>query len=220
MSKSEAPSRLSFRHDTPMHRRPDYSLAWGILIGLGVIAYNLSWLTSTGAGLTFGAYDLAEWVSLHPAVRAAPLMAESAVLRLPIALLALVAAFRAQHMFSWSGLFVVTTAVTLLPPLDFLTQTNDLNYRQQLLIAFMTLLGGGFGLSGLLSKWRQVFGAVAALLGAIISLSGWSAAHQLLLQFEVPALLGTGAPLMIAVFLIAAGWFFWDQTNHLSTGRS
>ena len=45
---------------------------WRFLL-LALIAYSLPWVVGPGAALTLNAYDLAEWTSLHPAVRTAAL---------------------------------------------------------------------------------------------------------------------------------------------------
>ena len=59
---------------------------WNYLpLFLLLIAYALPWMmTPTIAGLTNGAYDLAEWTSIHPAVRADPLLLTPLLLRLPL----------------------------------------------------------------------------------------------------------------------------------------
>lgn len=195
MQPSKPTSQRSFSADS--------SLFWGGIIALGVLGYNLPWLAGAAAGLTFGAYDLAEWVSLHPLVRANALLIESALLRLPPLCLAWIAALHARRMFSWSGLFVFISAVTLLPPLDFLTQRADPNYRQQFLIALATMIGGTIGLSGILGRWRRLLVIVCALAGILTTVAGLRASQELLLSFTQRVDAGAGFVWMITVFSLA-----------------
>ena len=39
----------------------------GLFLVVSLIAYILPWVNTRATGLTLGAYDLAEWASLHPA---------------------------------------------------------------------------------------------------------------------------------------------------------
>jgi len=56
---------------------------------LAFFAYLLPWLHNPGQALTLGSYDLAEWLSLHPGVRAqTPPMLASLLLRLHLVILA------------------------------------------------------------------------------------------------------------------------------------
>src|SRR5262245_55358949 len=98
-----------------------------ILCATGIAAYCLPWLVNRGTGLTFGAYDLAEWTSLHPAVRGGnpPLLA-SLLLRLPLACFGLVAAMTLWPNNKGKRLTLIfLVAIALLPPIEFFTQYRD-----------------------------------------------------------------------------------------------
>ncbi|MDX1995830.1 MAG: hypothetical protein SF029_25845 [bacterium] len=176
-------------------------LLWTLLVA-GIIAYNLPWASGKGAALTYGAYDLAEWVSLHPAVRADSLLLGSLLLRLPALVLAWIAALSARRFFSFQLLFVLLTAMTLLPPLDFITQRGDVNYRQQFFIALATVIGGFIGLSGVFGRVQWVAAILVALGGVGVSIAGSWRALELLNGFALPVQLGSGSVLMIGVFLL------------------
>src|SRR5438552_17266089 len=57
-------------------RRTNWLLRFPWLLA-ALVAYYLSWINNQAAALSANAYDLAEWTSLHPAVRGAiiPLLA-------------------------------------------------------------------------------------------------------------------------------------------------
>src|SRR5262245_36944556 len=104
-----------------------------VLFLLALVFYMLPWVLTPDASLNMGGYDLAEWASLHPAVRASsPPLLLSFALRLPLALLALVVAFSGEQAGkTWvRAAFVCLLAVALLPSPEFLTQyRDDPNYR-------------------------------------------------------------------------------------------
>ena len=96
-----------------------------------LLFYLFPWVVNPGVSLSLGGYDLAEWASLHPAVRdATPALFTSLLLRLPLACLALLIAFTAQRRLL-PVLIVLIAALGLLPPPEFIKATNDPNYRQQ-----------------------------------------------------------------------------------------
>src|SRR5512143_758636 len=68
----------------------------GLWLFAALIAYYLPWIANRAAALSANAYDLAEWTSLHPAVRGAsvPLVAPF-LLRAVLGGLALLFGFRA-----------------------------------------------------------------------------------------------------------------------------
>ncbi len=66
-------------------RRPGWVL---VCLAFALIGYHLAWYTHPTAGFTTNAFDLAEWASLHPAVRSSsPPMLTSFLLRLPLIML-------------------------------------------------------------------------------------------------------------------------------------
>jgi hypothetical protein len=177
------------------------------LIILALLAYALPWLHNPPVGLTFGVYDLAEWTSLHPAVRVSTLpLLTSLLLRIPLPclLLGLLLAIRSQPR--WLAILItLVAAATLLPPIEFVTQfRDDPNYQQQFAVALLTFI------SGLVAAlWRSSrLQKSAALLLFVVSftsaLFGVAQAASLMEAFELPARIGSGIMLHSITSVLAA----------------
>jgi hypothetical protein len=188
---------------------PHANFLW-VMALLALVAYTLPWLTSSTASLSFGGYDLAEWASLHPDVRAAPLLVTSLLLRLQPTLLAFIIAVNSPRPTSslrWriSAAFVSVIVIGLLPPLEFFVETSsDGNHQQQLGIALLTLLGGVVGLSGLLSRWKRPITIAVALTGAASSVAAFFQAIALMARFNLHVQVGWGALLLSALCILLA----------------
>ena len=94
-------------------------------LGFALIGYYLPWVYHRAAGLTFNAYDLAEWVSLSPEARGGSLpFLIPFLLRFALVGIALLCGIRAaisSHTLS-RGLYMLLAlvlALNLLPPVDF-----------------------------------------------------------------------------------------------------
>lgn len=178
---------------------------WTVFL-LALVFYHLPWILTPGVGLNMGAYDLAEWASLHPIVRvSSPPLLHSFILRLPLALLALIVAFTGRRNGKNGGrlLIVGLIALALLPPLEFFTQyPNDPNYRQQFALAFLTLLVGGIGLTSYLNRWRRLIVIALTVLGAASSIWGFWQGYTLLREFHLPLNVGVGGPGLAVCFLL------------------
>jgi len=189
-------------------RSLSHPLFFWIVFLLALVAYSLPWVLTPDTGLNMGAYDLAEWASLHPAVRAAsPTLLVSFSLRLPLALLALLSAFSDGQMRSrWLRAVVVgLLSMALLPPLEFFTQyREDPNYRQQFALAVLTLLGGSFGLTSYPDRWRGLIFIALTVLGGVSSLWGLWQGYTLLRDFHLPLNLGVGGTMLVLCFLVMA----------------
>ncbi|MDX2141061.1 MAG: hypothetical protein SF123_23465 [Chloroflexota bacterium] len=168
-------------------------------------AYALPWMTvPTVSGLTVSAYDLAEWGSIHPAVRADTLLLTPLLLRLPLVCLAVWVA--CQPVAYWLRIvFVVLLAGASLPPLEFFTiARSDANYQQQFLLALAALVGGGamIGISALQQRVAHVLiSAVAAVAlggGALAALLGMLRAHTLFRDFALDVQTGIGSVVFVA----------------------
>jgi len=119
-------------------------------LAFALIGYYLPWVYHRAAGLTFNAYDLAEWVSLSPEARGGglPLLIPF-LLRFALVGIALMCGIRAaisNHSVS-RGLYMLLALVltlNLLPPVDFFKgASDDPNYRQQFILAIGTLISLG-----------------------------------------------------------------------------
>jgi hypothetical protein len=181
-------------------------LAAALLLGL-LIAYSLPWLNGPGAGLTFNAYDLAEWISLYPAARAeSPPLLTPLLLRLPLALISLIAVAGLQRIWL-QAVVIAGVALALLPPLDFFTAGSaDPNYRQQFLLALVAILGS-VGVALLLRRVsRRVIYAAVGVVGVGAVLTGLLRARGTVALSGVETALGPGGLLMAALFVLLAAY--------------
>ncbi|MCI0710276.1 MAG: hypothetical protein L0154_08955, partial [Chloroflexi bacterium] len=120
-----------------------------LLVGLlGVIAVHIPWHVHDVAAFSLNAFDLAEWVSLHPATRAEnPALLSSILLRLPLVLLGisitLSANFLRDERLRWIWRCVALLVVFRLnPPIDFYRSPNGVSLNEQHL-AYLTYAGIG-----------------------------------------------------------------------------
>jgi hypothetical protein len=209
--------------------------AWLILacLVLTTACYYLPWFTHPTAGFTMNAFDLAEWASLHPAVRSSsPPMLTSFLLRVP--LLALVVAFAlaanklADPRLRWlMRAIAVLPLLRFVPPADFFTSaTGDPNYRQ---MALLTGLGIGLvvvsiPLRRMAARWQDWLSGVALLGGVSSGWWGLSRARLLLDNFEIavktgPGILGLSLVSAVVIVLILGGsWGRWTNLASLRRG--
>lgn len=187
--------------------------AWLVLVGLvlATACYYLPWVTHQTAGFTMNAFDLAEWASLHPAVRSStPPMLTSFLLRMPQ--LALVFAFTlaanrladARARWLMRGVAVLPL-LRFIPPAEFFTRaTDDPNYRQ---MALLTSLGIGLVVLSILvqrmpTRWQNGLSSLALLGGVSSGWWGLSRTRLLLDNFEIAVRTGPG---IVGLTVISAG---------------
>lgn len=171
------------------------NLNWLLATGTIIAYVLLPWILTKPVSLSFGAYDLAEWASLHPEVRAMSLLFTSLSLRL---LPALLIVFIALHI--WPGkrialaIIILVGGLALLPPLEYFSfARGDGNYQQQFAIAIITLLTGGICLSPLLTgKQRKRLQLICALLLLVFSIIGFVQGYNLLQAFGLEPQIGSG----------------------------
>jgi hypothetical protein len=195
-----------------LRQQPQFLL---LTIGiLGLAAYCLPWLTNPGVGLSFGAYDLAEWSSLHPAVRSGnPMLLTSFLLRLPLATFGLiVGAIIFKKNIALRVIFVVLVAIALLPPLEFFTQyRDDPNYQQQFTLAILTAIVGLGSIAIRSRRWDAILWAICAMIGAISGLAGLIQGYNLMQGFELPTALGLGGIGFILLNLGVGALILWGK---------
>jgi hypothetical protein len=195
-------------------RIPDTALF--VWIVLALTAYSLPWVINPSVSLSLGAYDLAEWSSLHPAARVTtPTLLTSLLLRLPLMLLAWIIGLNSTQQFKsvkgWGyGAAALLLSMSLLPPLEFFIQArDDANYQQQFVLTIGALAGAGLGLSGIVSAWRMPLLVITTILALGSSLSGMAQGFSLLNSFGLPVRVGLGGVAFIIlcstlmVYLIA-----------------
>lgn len=169
-----------------------------------LIAYALPWLVNPAAGLTLGAYDLAEWVSLHAGARATtPPLLPVLLLRLPLVLLAFMVASKPALHFWLRLLFVLLASAALLPPLEFFaSDMADPNYRQQVVLAAVTLLAGLAVLHRAFHRYATLIHVALIIAGLVIAVWGTFWGLTLMHAFQLPTQLGIGGVLYAALLLI------------------
>lgn len=166
------------------------------LFVLLLATYTLPWVINPGAGLSLGGYDLAEWASVHPISGGeSPPLLTALLLRLPLVCATLAFVFFLTP--NWNtrivgGIAILLMAAALLPPFEFLNDSGNWNYRQQLGLAFVTLTGGAFALTGWMRKYRTIAGTVIAVIGIVACLMGLSRAMTLMQGFNLPTQIGVG----------------------------
>lgn len=176
----------------------------------GLIAYMLPWVHTPGVSLTLGAYDLAEWSSLTPAIRGeTPTLLTSLLLRVPLmciaVLLALCASLvRDSHGVRWGILGVAfLIAIVQFPPFAFFAgDHHDPNYQQQFALALLTLILAGAALRVKNLVLMRVGGLMAASIAAVTGLLGLLRSYRVMQTYELPVSLGMGGLLMIVALLI------------------
>jgi hypothetical protein len=191
-----------------------------IAVFIAFIAYTSPWVVNRISGLTFNSYDLAEWASLHPEVRATPFLITSLLLRIQGTWFAVIIAVNAPRPILTRGwwtaaILVALIAVALLPPLEFFFEARgDGNYQQQFAIVVFTLTVGFIGLSRVGHHWRWRITMGAALLGVLTSGVGLAQGITLLNGFAIRAQLGVGGVLLMIVYvLILIGILYRVQKN-------
>jgi hypothetical protein len=184
-----------------------FPYGWFILIILALVAYTLPWVVGGGASLSFGAFDLAEWASLHPTNRAmSPILLTSFLLRLPLVCMAWAVAFNAPSQpfrsSGWWGYALICLILAILstPPLEFITTNrDDINYLQQAGLTLLALIGSGIGLSGIMTPIR-----------GYISIWGASLGYALLTEFQISVTIGMGIIGVVGMFIVMSG-YVWGK---------
>jgi hypothetical protein len=194
--------------------------AWLVVFGLilATACYYAPWVVHKTAAFTTNAFDLAEWSSLHPAVRSSsPPMLTSFLLRFPQLMLVLAFALAANGLHDprwrwiWRGVALLL-ALRFFPPSDFFTSaTADPNYRQMMLLTALGFMGVALAimLARVRAGWQDMT-LIAALVGGMVAgWWGWSRAGVLLDNFEIHVSAGPGViglSLVSAVMILIVVW--------------
>lgn len=175
---------------------------WMVLgLGVALVCYYLPWYAHPTAAFTTSAHDLAEWTSLHPAVRSSsPQLLTTFYLRVPQLALIAALALTANRMRDARGRWVLRAAALLLglrfmPPGEFFTTMhNDPNYEQ---MAYFTAAGIGINaaawfMSRLPSRGQDAALVLVLVLGTLAAWQGLAEAKTLLENFEIEVTTGLG----------------------------
>lgn len=166
-----------------------------------LVSYLLPWLAATSAPLTLNAYDLAEWVSLHPSQQhTSPPLLATLLLRLQLPLLSLMLAalpLKKPGKLAAASVMLLL-AIAQLPPPEFVLDPGNLNYRQQFGLALASLLLSLACLRFMRSRLRSIALIVLPLASIICASAGMS------LALEVFAILQAGGTIGLGLWLFAA----------------
>ena len=189
-----------------------------------IVTLYLPWGWHQNASLSPNVRDLAEWTTLAPQSLAQnPPLSSSLYLRGSIALLAMLVALsivrheRDPHasrgLILFSLLAALGLALTLFPPLDFLSDPGNLNYRQQLLAALGALLGITVLVvigRRLPARLRNGLGLVGALGAGLLAILGLILAQQMFTTLGVTLSIGGGALGFVGLQCALAGVYSWQ----------
>jgi FtsH-binding integral membrane protein len=180
------------------------------LLAVAILGYSLPWLASKGVSLQPGALDLAEWLTLHPAVRAGtPLLLPALLLRLSLVCTGWLFLLNLQRSpVRWQrwlqSVFAIGVWFALFPPLAFLSgEFGDRNYQQQAALwGIYTLVSVAITLRGGIAQryWLLIGLALAAMTCALIGII-WG--YTLVARYEIPLRLGAGG----IIYMAALGGF-------------
>lgn len=190
-------------------KQSNLSLFVPLFLATTLLCYILPWVTTPASALSLGAYDLAEWASLHPIVReTTPYLWSSLALRLPLAVIGILIASdisQTPNRTLFGMAIVLLTAIALLPPLEFFTiYRDDANYRQQFLVAVGTLITGAIVLPRRLATVKPFLLSLIAAIGAVSASIGLNQSLRLLQNFNLPIQIGiSGYILIIALGVLS-----------------
>lgn len=201
------------------NQHPHYRIVWGLIVA-GLIAYTIPWINNPGSGLTLGAFDLAEWASLHPlAYTTTPYMLPSLLLRIHLLWLVWLLAINTPpptRTLRWwfSASVALLLVIGQIPPLEFFSVARDNpNYQQQIILTLASLLGGIVALSGRFYVYRALLTLLIAFGGVITSLTGLLHTQSWMQPYSVPTQAGPGGPLMMLVYIGLIAYPLWTMVK-------
>lgn len=171
-----------------------------------LLALSLPWLVHYTAGMTLNAYDLAEWTTLTPAQRQTnPPLQAALLIRAQIPLFMTLCALVFQRHRLMIGVLILGILAQL-PPLEFFTQLNDINYQQQYLLAIASGISVGVGIyAAKYSVLKNAMIAIVCILGIASTVAGTQLALVILEQFQMDVVVGLGQWITILVYLVGLG---------------
>ena len=176
----------------------EHSLLLVMLALLGLLGYLLPWAVASSAPMTLNAYDLAEWASLHPAQRqTTPPLLAPLLLRAQLVVLSSIIALSVSQRWV-AAAAVVALALAQLPPFEYVYDIANLNYRQQFVLALVSLVAGlaATRLRNRRMIWLLLFLLPVAGIGSVIA--GVAQAFE---AFRQPADIGLGPWLLVASYV-------------------
>ena len=168
-----------------------------------LIGFLFPWVIAPSGPMTLNAFDLAEWISLHPSQRhTSPPLLATLLLRLQLAIgcvmFAAVSAKTTRKRAAASVIIVI--ALAQMPPPEFVLDPGNLNYRQQFVLALASAL---VGLILLRNRQVRILSAILVVLpgvGAFTAIAGLSQAFAIYASLQSRATLGLGVWTLVACY--------------------
>ena len=183
------------------------SLLMALLVGL-----LLPWLLAPSAAMTLNAYDLAEWASLHPSQQISnPPLVAPLLLRIHLVILCALTGVVAQGLRGKriAALAIVALAVAQLPPIEFVNDIGNQNYRQQFGLALASLVLGMATLRWINRRSQPLFVAGLGLVGALTTFSGVGLALDVYASMASGGSAGLGLWIAAAAYICLFGSGLW-----------
>lgn len=185
-------------------------LMWVVLF-MAYGAYMMVWISTPLAGLSFNAYDLADWVVIYPPTPNRPdsLMISMGLRLLPI-LLIWIASFYVQSLKEnryWLGLGLLgILMLSVAPPPELLTERDNPDHIQRLQLFIVMLIGSGIILSGWMTPVKRWVLIAMGLIGVISSLWSVLQVQTLFIDNSMPVSIGFNAFLFPVLLLASIVW--------------
>lgn len=177
----------------------NFSVLMVALVLVGLAGYLLPWIVASSGPMTLNAYDLAEWASLIPAQRGtSPPLAVPLLLRTQPVLLSLLLGLIAvgRREMAISAIAICLLAIAQLPPFEYVYDINNLNYRQQFVLAGVSLVAGFALLPLKRGRISAILKLALAIAGVVTAALGLSGAMALFSQYGLAAADGAGIWIM------------------------
>lgn len=173
------------------------------LLAAAFIAYLLPWVVAPSAPMTLGAFDLAEWVSLHPSQHhTSPPLQATLLLRLQLGLLCLLysVANANEPRKLIPAIVIVLLTIGQLPPPEFIKDLGNTNYRQQFALALISSIAGLILLRIRHSVLLAIIMLVVPPVGIISTIIGMSQAYEVYISLQPAGTTGLGVWMLIASY--------------------
>ncbi len=191
-----------------------------VFLAGALVGYLLPWIVAPSAPMSLNAYDLAEWVSLHPSQHhTTPPLHTSLLLRAHLAFLSVLFAIvsvKGQSRLVLA-LSILILAAAQLPPPEFVLDPGNLNYRQQFGLALTSLVAGLLLLVFTRRRLHSIVLVFVPLFGIIATVHGLSQAFEVYASLHTRGAIGLGPWILVAAYagctVHLASVFFRSRTQ-------
>ncbi len=182
-----------------------------LLIG-ALLMYILPWALNNSAVLSLGAYDFAEFL----AKRQFDDTSYNTILALrgQLVFLTWLLAFSIQRplfTINWGVkvVFCLLLVIAQLPPLTFINNIGDMNQQQQALLSLSSLIGVGFGLTGLLWATKNYLQLSISIVGIITTIYGLFNALEITSVYLSNIRIGFGGIGLVVIYAVIGISALW-----------